>query len=287
MDFAAEFRSKMPVLKIVDVGAMSLGQGSEPYAPLLRAFRCEVIGFEPVAVECDRLNALKQAGQTYLPYFIGDGGKHTFYECKSTATSSLFEPNTPLLEKFQNLANLVSVVSTSEVETKRLDDIPEAIGTDYLKIDVQGAELLVLQGATVVLETAALVHLEVEFVELYKHQPLFADIDAAMRARGFVFHRFAHTMGRTFKPLLLNNNINQTMSQTLWGDAVYVRDFMSFDRLAPPTLLKLAAILHENYRSFDLASLALKAYDDQTGSKVFAAYLQFVVNATKSNRAPA
>ena len=40
-------------------------------------------------------------------------------------TGSLFEPNTPLLEKFQNLAEFVTSVVTHTVTTKRLDDIPE------------------------------------------------------------------------------------------------------------------------------------------------------------------
>jgi len=55
--------------------------------------------------------------------------------------------------------------------------------------------------------------------------------------------------GRTFKPLLVNNDVNTAMSQMLWGDAVYVRDFMAFDRLAPVALLKLACIVHECYGS--------------------------------------
>lgn len=47
----------------------------------------------------------------------------------------------------------------------------------------------------------------------------------------------------------------------LWGDAVYVRDFMAFGRLPPAALLKLACILHESYGSFDLAAVALEAHD--------------------------
>jgi hypothetical protein len=58
------------------------------------------------------------------------------------------------------------------------------------------------------------------------------------------------------------------MSQQLWRDAFYVRDFMSFDHLAPLALLKLAVILHENYGSFDLVALALEAHDRQTGSSL-------------------
>jgi hypothetical protein len=68
--------------------------------------------------------------------------------------------------------------------------------------------------------------------------------------------------------------VNATLSQILWGDAVYVRDFMQFDRLAGAGLLKLATILHENYRSFDLAAFALAAYDRQNTSSLQDRYLR-------------
>ena len=42
-------------LSVLDVGAMNLGE--EVYAPLLRARRASVLGFEPVPEECEKLNA--------------------------------------------------------------------------------------------------------------------------------------------------------------------------------------------------------------------------------------
>ncbi len=270
----ARILSPLPVIKIVDVGAMDMGEGTEAYAAIAREVACHVIGFEPQADQCAKLAARGKKEHTYLPYFIGDGSRRTFHECRFAPTSSLFEPNTELLSRFQNLANLVSVVRTSEVETKRLDDIPEVADADFLKLDVQGAELLVLQGAERTLDHVVVVQTEVEFLELYKGQPLFADIDAHLRRRGFAFHRFAHTMGRTLQPLVFKNDLNAALSQTLWGDAIYVRDFMAFDQLTPAQLLKLATILHVNYRSFDLAAAALGACDRQTGGQVFQDYVR-------------
>src|SRR4051812_40106528 len=95
-----------PRIKIVDVGAMMLGEGEEPYAKLLAAVACDVVGFEPLPAECDRLNAARRPGHSYLPYFIGDGGTHPFYECNFAATSSLLEPNTALVDRFQLLGNV-------------------------------------------------------------------------------------------------------------------------------------------------------------------------------------
>jgi FkbM family methyltransferase len=262
-----------PRLKIVDVGAMSLGEGTDPYSPLTTAMPCDVYGFESAAEEFEKLKASAKPGHHYLPYFVGDGSARTFYECNFAMTSSLFEPNTSLLAKFQNLEELARVQKTYPVQTTRLDDIPELEGTDFLKADVQGAELMVFEGAPRLLDDALVVHAEVEFVQLYKDQPLFADVDAHLRSKGFVLHLLGK-VGRTFKPLIFMNNVNAGLSQILWGDAVYVRDFMLFDGLSGQALLKIAAILHETYRSVDLVAVALDAYDRQHGTELQPTYLK-------------
>ena len=263
----------LPRLKIVDVGAMSLGDDTDAYSPLAAATPCDIYGFEPGADEVTKLNASARPGRHYLPYFIGDGSARTFYQCNFNMTSSLFEPNTALLANFQNLEELTRVEKTYQVETRRLDDIPELEGTDFLKTDVQGAELMVFEGAARILDHALVVHTEVQFVPLYKGVPLFGEIDIHLRSKGFSLHRLTQA-GRTFKPLVFMNDVNATLSQILWGDAVYVRDFMQFDQLSGVTLLKLATILHETYRSVDLAAFALAAYDRQNASNLQQTYIR-------------
>jgi FkbM family methyltransferase len=270
----------LPRLKIVDIGAMSLGEDTDPYALLLRTLDCELIGFEPLEEECEKLNRAAGDKRSYLPFAVADGREQTFYQCSAAMTSSIFEPNTALLGMFQNLEELVRVVATKRVQTKRLDDIAQARGADFLKVDVQGAELMVFQGAEETLRDVLVIQTEAEFVPLYKGQPLFADVDAFLRARGFVLHKLPVLAGRTFKPLVLVENPYAAMSQILWCDAVYVRDFMAFDRLAPDQLLKLAAILHENYGSHDLAAVALLAHDRLTGGALQPRYLQRLVAPT-------
>src|SRR5262249_12449389 len=189
------------------VGAMNLGDGSLSYADLLKATPCDVIGFEPVQAELAKLVRDKKENELYLPYFIGDGAKRTFYECNYAMTSSLFEPNTPLLAKFQSLEEAVRGGKTYPVETTRLDDIPEVKGTDLLKLDIQGGELLALRGGEKMLDDVLAIHAEVEFVELYKGQPLFAEIDSYLRGRNFQLHKMS-SMGRAFKPLVVHNNPN-------------------------------------------------------------------------------
>ena len=74
------------------------------------------------------------------------------------------------------------------------------------------------------------------------------------------------------KPLI--NNVNAIPSQTLWGDAIHVRNFMLYDELPGEDLLKIATSLHENYRSVDLAALALTSYDHRHGTALQPVYLK-------------
>ena len=260
-------------IKAIDVGALDVGGPAPHYAGLTESGLLDVVGFEPVSEACAALNAEAPAGWRFLPYFIGDGGPAEFRLCNYPMTSSLFEPNLPLQSKFMHLAELCQVVERETVVTKRLDDIPEAAGANYLKLDVQGAALLVLEGAGTLLDEVLLIETEVEFVPLYLGQPLFAEIDQALRAKGFLFHRFLGPAGRGFKPLHPTGNPYAPISQLLWSDAVYVRDFTRLDTLRPDQLLKLALMLHELYGSIDLARLCVEEHDRQAGGDRAEAYL--------------
>lgn len=266
--------SVLPALsrvKIIDVGASDTDE-PPAYMRLIGALPYELVGFEPDAEECRTLNAKNRRGHVYLAHAIGDGSRRTLHRCATPACSSLFEPDEALAQNFHNLAPKLQVTDRVEVETHRLDDIPETAGAEFLKIDVQGGELLVLEGARDRLSDILVVHTEVEFLPLYKGQPLFGDIDAFLRRHGFLFHTMV-PFGRTFRPLVANND-DGWMRQMIWADAVYVRDFTRFADLAPEALLKIAAIMHENYQSFDLAALALGTHDRLTGSSLQPAYLK-------------
>ena len=231
---------------------------------MLKALPCDVVGFEPVAAECEKLNRHRKPGYTYLPHAVGDGQRRTFYECNFPMTSSLFEPNSALLAQFQNLEEFARVVRSYPVDTVRLDDVPEARNADLLKIDVQGAELMIIDNAKETLRTAGVVETEISYVPIYKNQPLFSDIDIAMRERGFLLHRSVHS-GRTFKPLIYNNDVNACMSQALWGDAVYARDFTKLDALPPAMLLKMAAIRELFFVRSRVGHFASPRPDDRFG----------------------
>jgi FkbM family methyltransferase len=272
-------------VRCVDVGALAIGgEARDPWIDLCRLGCAELVGFEPIPEECDKLNTLAASiskGIRYLPHAIGDGHTHTLHVTNVPMTSSLFEPDTPSNSLFANLAELMVVTKKLPVETQRLDDLDLGGPVDFLKLDIQGAELMALENAPATLESVSVLQCEVEFVPLYKNQPLFGDIDRYLRSRGFQFLRFAYTMGRPFKPLVMNNNPNQSISQTLWADAVYVKDFRAL-RTTPDRLLRAGTfILHEMYKAFDLAHLFLTELDRRHQSDLARRYLQSLLSARK------
>jgi FkbM family methyltransferase len=267
-----------PSMTAVDIGAMLLEGQIDPLTRLIELGRLRVIGFEPQAAECEKLNALGRPGRRYLPYAIANGERRKFYVTNTGMTSSLLRPNLGFAKLFNNLAELMQVVATSDVDTVRLDDVAEIReqGCDLLKLDTQGSETEILAHASKILERCLIIQSEVEFVPLYQDQPLFADVDQLLRSHGFMFHRFLGLSGRTYRPLMVNDDPNLPLSQVLWSDAVYVPDVMRLDRLEPEALLKLAALLHEIYGSFDLCHVVLSAHDRQCGTAYSQRYFELL-----------
>jgi len=80
-----------------------------------------------------------------------------------------------------------------EVPVVRIDDLvaERSLPAPYLvKVDVEGAELRVLKGATRVLEQTELVLLEVNLFQFLPDQPQLHDVVAFMKERGFVTYDF-------------------------------------------------------------------------------------------------
>ncbi len=265
-------------VKIVDIGANPL-DGVPPYERLLRAGDADVIGFEPNPAALAKLNEIKGPTETYLPYAIGDGKRHTLNFCQAPGMTSLLTPNREVLELFHGFPDWGTVIGTEEVDTHRLDDIAETQGIDMVKIDIQGGELMALTHAKKRLKTTLVIQTEVEFLSMYEGQPLFSEVEIFLRKQGFMLHRFFPAVSRVMRPLLVDNNIFAGLSQMFWADAIFMRDVTRLNLLGDQQLLKMAAILHDCYGSIDVVLRLLTEHDTRTGGRLAPTYLAALTGA--------
>ena len=260
-------------IKVVDIGANPI-DGEPPYSRMMANGCTHVVGFEPNLKALAVLRQRAGPNEIYLPNALGDGRRHILHYCAAPGMTSLLEPNPSVLALFPGFPEWGRVVRTEEIDTLRLDDVGETESLDLLKLDIQGSELMVLQGAVGRLANALIVQTEVEFLQMYLGQPLFADVDSFLREHGFVLHKFAPLVSRVLTPMLVDNNLYAGLSQLAWGDAIYVKDITRLDRYGPDQLLRSATILHDCYRSYDLVLKLLQEYDRRTGNTLAKRYIQ-------------
>jgi FkbM family methyltransferase len=239
-------------MTVCNVGSRKLGnqddyasQGWGIFAPQLTIY-----GFDADDDACAEANANLEARQVnwkevHIPLALGKSvEERTLYVTKAPMCSSLYPPNEPYLKRLAGLSELVNLDFSFDIETTTLDNFCESESIDeidFLQIDVQGADLDVLQGATKILDSVLAIQIEVEFSHLYINQPLFADVDSFLRKNGFTLFDISSAYR-----LRANSPIRSTVrpGQLLWGDAFYFRDPLQNDipLLNPDRIFKLACI---------------------------------------------
>lgn len=263
-----------PEITILDIGAMPTGQ--ERYNSLVSQGCAKVFGVEPSEAALAEVPAEDQ--ERFIPNFLGDGLPATFHQARYPGCSSLLAPNDEMINLFQTIGaepetGNFAVMETMPVETVRLDDLPKLPKIDFIAIDTQGSELNILKNGEQVLSNVLVLESEVEFVPLYKDQPLFGHLQVALADKGFMMHKLIDIVGRAFRPWR-GPDIFKPVSQMLWADAIFVRDFTALEKFSDLDLIKSATILNDVYLSYDLALFFLMRHDERTGSGYAAAYLR-------------
>jgi len=236
---------------IVDVGANPI-DGDPPYKAMLAAGLAEVVGFEPQPEALARLQKMKGPHERYLPYAVGDGTRASLNICELEGMTSLLVPEPRHLALFNLFPIWGKVKNQIPVDTRKLDDITEIAAMDFLKMDVQGSERAVLAHGRTKLKDAVVVQTEVSFVPLYQGQPVFGEIDLALRAEGFLPHCVTGTKIWPIAPMVIGDQPNRGIRQLLETDMVYVRDFSRPGNMTVEQWKHLALVAHHCYGSYDL-----------------------------------
>ena len=272
-------------LVMVDVGAR---WGFNPewkiFGDALRVY-C----FEPDEEECKRLNETAGANVKYLPYALGaKAGEATLYHARLSASTGLYKTNWDYFSRLLNRDNGI----TEKEETIRTSTLEEALGAagvpsiDFLKLDVEGAELDVLRGAAAYVESPRLIGVlsEFRFHEEINGSPPLWQLDQHLQRYGFRLFdmNFSHQSrrvlpyeglmdyrlpnGERFYAYTVNGQIQD-------GDVLYFRDLFipanaALRRSATPVQLLKTACLLEVYALNDCAAEVVIEHRDQLAAMV-------------------
>jgi FkbM family methyltransferase len=148
---------------------------------------------------------LKDSGAACENVAISDHiGTATFHVMSNGQSSSLLPP-------LRHLDAYPGIVETGRIEvpTTTVDELLSREPYrqqryNFINLDVQGAEILALQGAEATLATVDMMDIEVNYDELYAGAPHIRDLDAYLWDRGFL-------------------RVDTQSGHRTWGDAIYVR----------------------------------------------------------------
>ena len=137
---------------LMDIG--SLGGIQDHYKVF--GDQIEVIGFEPIKEEFDKLDLNKKNFKFYN-YAVGNKEfkNKKFYIRKNPSSSSFYEFNKDYIERFiiaknlevKKIIDLENVITLNEIAQKNINDI------DFIKIDAEGHEFEILSNAIFLFKT--------------------------------------------------------------------------------------------------------------------------------------
>lgn len=174
-------------LSVLDVGA----RGGADEAMLPVAWASRIVCFEPDRTEAGILASRgdpRWRQYTVLPFAVGGAsGMQELSVPDEAEGASLLRHNPSMVERF-GTEHLHAPRKILPVETWTLNDLLGAghIGrVDYMKLDVEGAELDILKAGTAVLDHCVALKVECSFLDQRVGQPLIWDVLQFLTGAGF------------------------------------------------------------------------------------------------------
>lgn len=212
-------------LIILDIGSCE-GEDSIRYSKMFPNSR--ILAFEPLPSNqeliLENLRKYEINNVELVPYALSDKkGTCNFHVSSGNPdgllnnedwnfgnkSSSLLQP-----DKHLDITPWVKFHQQITVKTNTLLNISEELkinDIDFVHIDVQGAELMVLNGAGVILKNIKVIWLEVANLTLYKNQAVKTEIEDFMKKNGFYLIKTCME-GDTGDQMYLNNRYFKTIA---------------------------------------------------------------------------
>lgn len=244
---ALEILLEKESISIIDLGAAG---GIEPRWAKISAY-LNYFGFEPDSRAIQLAPNKEFKSYTVIPSLVSnESGYKDLYISHEEGKSSIYQPNIEFISRFPN-SKRFKTVKTVSLETATIDTLIKQ-EIDFIKLDIQGAELDALQGSQEVLKSVLGIESEVEFMELYKSQPLFSRVNDFLLKQGFEFIDFTNL--RRWERERLGE-----IGQCVFGDGLYLRspEFVLSSRYSEIKIRRYLAILFL-YNRFDLIEVVLR-----------------------------
>jgi FkbM family methyltransferase len=247
-------------LWVVDVGASG---GIDPrWSRITDNYKA--VMFEPDPREYEQLVRKCGNNMMVLNSALSDSkGTVDFHLCRKQEVSSVYIPNVDFLKKFSGIDRFdvikkIALKADTLGNQLRINQVPEV---DFIKIDTQGYELPILRGGGDYLDRVIGLELEVEFVPLYKEQPLFTDVNEFVTKAGFELF----DMRRYYWQRKESVHAGNQKGQLVFGDALYFRSPEQVLSMRNVSQEKIARAVYVYLASgyLDLAQALLKG-DDAT-----------------------
>lgn len=206
-------------LCVIDVGG---AMGPDARWALLPAEALRIMSFEPDTRSQDSCVVDKGRDLTLAIGLADTAGERTLHLTAGPFASSLYPPNEKVLRAF-GVWPWYEPAGETSIMVETLDSCLRQNGewrADFVKVDVEGADLDVLKGGCKSLETAFGLQIEVDFASRNVGAPLQSEVDLWLRNAGF----HPHLLFR--EHWVRSNGVHGALSQPqlAWADAVYFRD---------------------------------------------------------------
>ena len=226
-----------------------------------------VIGFEPDLRSWKELQTASNESYRVLNTALyREPAELELFLTRKPGKSSIYRPNRQLVDEFPDSVRF-DILDTATVRADTLDSQLKANGiydVDFIKLDTQGSELPILEGAQSVLETTFGVEAEVHLAPIYHALPLFFELDAFLRSKGFSLFDFRPVYWKRAG----GGKLRHPKGQLIHGDALYFKALKPFIRgLGPESADRKAKVFQAvqvcmAYRLLDYALALVDALPD-------------------------
>ncbi len=143
-------------------------------------------------------------------------GEREFNILKKRTNSSIFEPNFKLLKNFHDYGRW-EIIGKRKISLNSLDNL-NLNNFDFVKIDTQGSEMLIMEGGEKTFKNTLGFEIETSFIEIYKNQPLFSEVYNYLTGKNYSFANFFEIIQWDW-----NDKVRIGKRQFAFADSIFIR----------------------------------------------------------------